>query len=335
MSDPKRSSCIVVGAGISGLLVASSLQREGWDVTVLDESQGVGGRMATRRVGEGTFDHGAQFFTVRGERFWELVEGWLGAGVAAEWTRGFADAEGRPNEDGYPRYRGAEGMTSIPKYISRDLDVRTAERVVRVDHGHIGWAVRCGSGLRVAGDALVLAIPVPQALELASSGSYRLPDEARSQLQAVSYDPCLALMVVLDGPSGVPEPGGMQIKGEPLDWIGDNRRKGISGISAVTVHAGPEWSRSHFEEDETQVIDSLISLAGDRLGADLAPSVVETSLARWRYSWVTELHPEPCLVGPDNPPLLFCGDAFGQPKVEGATLSGLATADHLLGRNTS
>jgi predicted NAD/FAD-dependent oxidoreductase len=223
-------------------------------------------------------------------------------------------------------------MTSIPKYISRDLDVRTGERVVKVDGSGTGWEVACESGLRVAGDALVLATPVPQALDLASSGSYRLPDGARRQLEAVSYDPCLALMVVLDGQSGVPEPGGMQIKGEPLDWIGDNRRKGISEVSAVTVHAGPEWSRSHFEDDETQVIETMISLAGDRLGTDLAPAVVATSLARWRYSWVTEPHPEPCLVASGDPPLVFCGDAFGQPKVEGATLSGLAAADHLLGR---
>ena len=332
MSTPGRSSCIVVGAGISGLLVASNLQREGWDVAVLDKGQGVGGRMATRRVDRGTFDHGAQFFTVRGARFEDLVEGWLEAGVAAEWTRGFADAEGQPNEDGHPRYRGADGMTSIPKYISRDLDVRTGERVVKVDGSGTGWEVACESGLRVAGDALVLATPVPQALDLASSGSYRLPDGARRQLEAVSYNPCLALMVVLDGQSGVPEPGGMQIKGEPLDWIGDNRRKGISEVSAVTVHAGPEWSRSHFEDDETQVIETMISLAGDRLGTDLAPAVVATSLARWRYSWVTEPHPEPCLVASGDPPLVFCGDAFGQPKVEGATLSGLAAADHLLGR---
>jgi len=332
MSDSDRSSCIVVGAGISGLLVASSLQREGWDVTVLDKGQVVGGRMATRRVGGGTFDHGAQFFTVRGERFWELVESWLEAGVAAEWTRGFADAEGHLEEDGYPRYRGAEGMTSIPKYLSRDLDVRTRERVVRVDSGDSGWVVRCASGLRVAGDALVLAVPVPQALDIVPSGSYRLSDGVRRRLEVVSYDPCLALMVVLDGPTGVPEPGGMQIKGEPLDWIGDNRRKGISKVSAVTVHAGPEWSRSHFADGETQVIDSLISLADDRLGTDLSPAVVATSLFRWRYSWVTEPHPEPCLVASDDPPLVFCGDAFGQPKVEGATLSGLATADFLLGR---
>jgi renalase len=328
-----QKSCIVVGAGISGLLAASALQREGWDVTVLDKGRGVGGRMATRRVGEGTFDHGAQFFTVRGERFAGLVEGWLGAGVATEWARGFADAYGRPNEDGHPRYRGTEGMTSIPKYISRGLDVRTGERALRVDDGDDGWEVVCESGLRVAGDALVLGAPVPQALDLTSSGSYTLPDGARRQLEAVSYDPCVALMALLEGPTGVPEPGGMQIKGEPLDWIGDNKRKGISEAPCITVHAGPDWSRSHFEDGESEVVDSMISLAGDRLGADLASAVVETSLARWRYSWVTNPHPEPCLVASETPPLLFCGDAFGQPKVEGAALSGFAAADHLLGRN--
>jgi renalase len=331
VSENQRS-CVIVGAGISGLLAANTLNQEGWTVTVLDKGL-VGGRMATRRVGEGTFDHGAQFFTVRGERFAGLVEGWLTAGVATEWTRGFADAEGQPNEDGHPRYRGSEGMTSIPKHIAQGLDVRTEERVVGVDEGDDCWEVVCDSGLRVAGDALVLGAPVPQALKLISSGGYTLPDGAKRQLEAVSYDPCLALMVLLEGPTGVPEPGGMQIKGEPLDWIGDNKRKGISGAPGITVHAGPKWSRSHFEDGESEVIDSMISFAGDRLGGDLAPAVFETSLARWRYSWVTNPHPEPCLVASDNPPLLFCGDAFGQPKVEGAALSGLAAADHLLGRN--
>ena len=331
MSENQKS-CVIVGAGISGLLAANTLKQEGWTVTVLDKGL-VGGRMATRRVGEGTFDHGAQFFTVRGERFANLVEGWLRAGVATEWTRGFADAEGQPNEDGHPRYRGSEGMTSIPKHIAQGLDVRTSERVVGVDDGDDGWEIECESGLRVAGGALVLGVPVQQALDLTSSGSYTLPDGARRQLEAVSYDPCLALMVLLDDSTGVPEPGGMQIKSEPLDWIGDNRRKGISEAPAVTVHAGPEWSRSHFEDDETEITEYMISRAGDRLGADLASAVVETSLARWRYSWVTNPHPDPCLVASETPPLLFCGDAFGQPKVEGAALSGLAAADHLLGRD--
>ncbi len=332
MSENQRS-CIIVGAGLSGLLAASTLQREGWDVTVLDKGRDVGGRMATRRIGRGNFDYGAQFFTVRGERFAGLLEDWLGAGVATEWTRGFADSEGRPNEDGYPRYRGVEGMTSIPKYISRGLDVRTGERAVRVYDNDDGWEVVCESGLRVSGNALVLAAPVPQAVDLASSGSYSLPDGARSHLEAVSYDPCLALMVLLDGSTGVPEQGGMQIKGEPLDWISDNRLKGISEAPALTIHAGPEWSRSHFEDDEMEITESMISRAGGHLGTDLAPAVIETSLVRWRYSWVKNPHPDPCLVASDDPPLVFCGDAFGQPKVEGAALSGLAAADHLQNRD--
>ena len=328
-----QGACIIVGAGISGLLAARTLNQEGWTVTVLDRGRGVGGRMATRRIGRGNFDHGAQFFTVRDERFAGLVESWLEAGVATEWTRGFADPEGRPDEDGHPRYRGTEGMTSIPKHISRGLDVHTREKAVRVHDADDGWEVQCESGLRVAGDSLVLAVPVPQAMDLVSSGSYTLPDVARRQLEAISYDPCLALMVLLDDSTGVPEPGGMQIKGEPLDWIGDNRRKGISEAPAITVHAGPQWSRSHFEDDEAEIIESMISLVDDRLGTDLAPAVIATSLARWRYSWVKNSHPEPCLVAPDSPPLLFCGDAFGQPKVEGAALSGLAASDHLLGHN--
>jgi renalase len=326
----KARSCIVVGAGISGLLAADSLRQENWNVTVLDKSRGVGGRMATRRVGGGTFDHGAQFFTVRGERFAGLVDGWLGAGAAAEWSRGFADAEGKPNEDGHPRYRGAAGMTSIPKHVARVLEVRSGERAVRVDAHADGWDVACESGLRFESAALVLAMPVPQALDLISSGDYRLPKGDKRKLEAVSYDPCLALMVVLDGPGGVPEPGGMQIKGEPLDWIGDNQRKGISDLPAITIHAGPEWSRVHFEDGEAEVTEDLISFAGDRLDTDLASLVVESSLARWRYSWVTNAHPEPFLAASEAPPLLFCGDAFGQPKVEGAALSGLAAAEYLL-----
>jgi predicted NAD/FAD-dependent oxidoreductase len=327
----KARTCLIVGAGISGLLAANTLQREGWEVTVLDKGRGVGGRMATRRVGGGTFDHGAQFFTVRGDRFSDLVEGWLDAGAAAEWSRGFADANGKPNEDGHPRYRGARGMTSIPKYLARGLDVRTGERAVRADVSAGGWEVACESGPRLETSALLLAMPVPQALELATSGDYELPAGARQQLEAVSYGPCLALMVLLDSPADVPGPGGMQIKGEPLDWIGDNQRKSISDLPAITIHAGPEWSRAHFEDDEADVTRQLISFASDHLGTDLSTRVIETSLARWRYSWVTDVHPEPYLVASEAPSLLFCGDAFGQPKVEGAALSGLAAADYLLG----
>lgn len=327
-----NESCVIVGAGISGLLAARELGDAGWRVTVLDKGRGVGGRMATRRFGGAGFDHGAQFFTVRDERFEGLVNGWLQAGAAAEWSRGFADADGSANPDGHPRYRGSEGMTSIPKHLAGGLDVRTGERVIHMNRTESGWTVTCESGASVSGGALLLTAPVPQSLALAESGSYALSEDARRQLEEISYDPCLALMALLDGASPVPGPGGVQIKAEPLDWIGDNATKGISDRPALTIHAGPQWSRKHYDDEDTDITHALLDLAGEQLDADLAPSVVETSLARWRYSWVTSSHEEACLVASEDPPLVFCGDGFGQPKVEGAALSGLAAADRLLGR---
>ncbi len=327
------NSCVIVGAGISGLLAAHELQNAGWRVTVLDKGRGVGGRMATRRVGDGNFDHGTQFFTVRGERFESLVNEWLEAGVVEEWTRGFADATGERSADGHPRYRGAEGMVSIPKHLARDVDVRGGQRAVGVRQQDDGWNVVCKSGLEVSGAVLLLTAPAPQALELAESGGYRVPGASREQLVGISYDPCIALMALLEEPpTGVPEPGGMQIKGEPLDWIGDNQQKGISKSPGVTIHAGPQWSREHYDAAEDELSRKLLSIAGDQLGPNIAPRVVETSVARWRYSWVTNAHPEPYLATGGEPELVFAGDGFGQPKVEGAAISGLSAADYLLGR---
>ena len=330
METVEANSCVVVGAGISGLLAASELRAAGWRVVVLEKSREVGGRMATRRVGGGAFDHGAQFFTVRSGRFERLVEEWLEVGIVQEWTRGFADAEGTHNEDGHPRYRGSEGMSSIPEHFARGLDVRTGERVVEASVRDGTWKARTGSGTRVSGAALLLTAPVPQSLALARSGNFALPDGARHELENISYAPCLTLLALLDGPTGVPEPGGVQIKGEPLDWISDNQRKGISEAPGVTIQAGPVWSREHFETPEAEVTRSLLAFARERL--DLSSRAAETSLTRWRHSWVTQSHPEPCLVASEEPPLLFAGDAFGEAKVEGAALSGLAASDHLLGR---
>ena len=327
MSAERANSCVIVGAGMSGLVAANRLQEAGWRVTVLDKGRGVGGRMATRRFDGASFDHGAQFFTARSDEFKAMVEDWQGAGAAREWSRGFADAEGNPNEDGHPRFRGTEGMTSVPKYLAEGLDVRTGEKVVSVEDDGGTWRLKTESGTEATGDALIVTAPVPQALEIVGSGGYELPSAAREQLERVTYDPCLALMALLDGPSGIPEPGGVQIKGEPLDWIADNMLKGISEAPAVTIHGGPQWSRQHYEDDEAEVTAALLGFAGDMVGSN----VVSTQLARWRYSWVSESHPEPYLLAQNSPALVFCGDSFAQPKVEGATLSGLAAAGALLG----
>ncbi|MEO0028791.1 MAG: tRNA 5-methylaminomethyl-2-thiouridine biosynthesis bifunctional protein MnmC, partial [Pseudomonadota bacterium] len=59
----------VIGAGMAGIACARTLMQAGHRVTVFDKSRGASGRMSTRSSSFGTFDHGAQYFTVRDARF--------------------------------------------------------------------------------------------------------------------------------------------------------------------------------------------------------------------------------------------------------------------------
>ena len=314
-------TCLIVGAGLSGLVAARTLQDAGVSVTVLEKEEKVGGRMRTDLVDAGVFDHGAQFFTVRSERFEEMVRAWISAGVAEEWTRGFADASGERNEDGYPRYKGTRGMTAIAEHLGQGLDIHTNVEASGLHQSERGWEIAAGGSTYTA-DALVLT--PPSALALVDG--ITLSPEVKQVLNSISYDPCIAVMALLDDPGEVPEPGGVQIGGDPLFWIADNRKKGISKVPAVTIHAGPEFSREHAESDDATVARLLLEEAKDYVGA----GVKATAIYHWEYSQPTNPHDEPFVYVEGPPPLVFCGDAYAGPKVEGAVTSGLAAAGKLL-----
>jgi predicted NAD/FAD-dependent oxidoreductase len=318
-------SCIIVGAGISGLIAARTLEDAGVRVNVLEKEDSVGGRMRNDRVQKGVFDHGAQFFTVRDARFERMVETWISAGVAKIWTHGFADQNGKKHDDGHPRYRGTHGMTAIAEHLACDLDVQTRAEVTYIRADEQGWKV-CTGDLSYTADALLLSTPVPSALALVDGSSITLPIETREALEGIDYDPCIAVMALLDGPSGVPEPGGVQIGGEPLFWVSDNQKKGISEVPAVTIHAGPEWSREHVRSDD----DTVVRLLLEEAKGYVRTKVKATAVYRWKYSMPLEPYEEAFVYVEGPPPLIFCGDAFAGPKVEGATLSGLAAAEKLL-----
>lgn len=315
-------SCLVVGAGLSGLLAAQRLQKTGWEVTVIDKGRGVGGRMATRRFDGAVFDHGAQFFTVRDPRFAVMVGEWQQAGHAEVWSRGFGQS------DGHARYRGVPTMTALPKHLATGLDVRLQTRATRIEVAGGRWAVDTEQSGQFVADALILTSLVPQSLALVG---HLLSEGDRVMLEAITYEPCFAVMAILDGPSQLPAPGVLQLHAEPIAWIGDNQRKGVSPeVPAVTIHTGPQFSREHLEDDMDAVARLVLGAAREWLGA----KIVSYQVHRWRYSRPTSIYPEPVWVAPTTPSLIFAGDAFGGPRIEGAALSGLA-AGNALSRESS
>jgi predicted NAD/FAD-dependent oxidoreductase len=319
--------CVVVGAGLSGLVAARRLVAEGHRVVVLDKGRAVGGRLATRTFEGGRFDYGAQFFTVRTPRFRGLVAGWIHDGIVDTWAHGFHLADGTLKDTNEPRYRGRAGMRSVAAHLAHSLDVRTGTTVAAVDFSGGAWCVRLADGTTFAGRALLLTPPVPQSLALLDAGAARLPEDAKAALARLSYEPCLAVMAALDGPSGLQAPGGVWFPGEPVAWMADNTVKGLTQADApasITVHAGPAFSREYLDD-----VPAGAARLIEHVSPMLASPVRQYLPHRWRYSRPIAVHPQPVLTVSVPGPLAFAGDAFGAGRIEGAAISGLAAATFL------
>ena len=317
------ATCAVVGAGIAGLSAAEVLRGRGVTVVVLEKSRGVGGRLATRRIvapsyATGVGDHGAQFLTARSREFRSRVAAWQAAGIVDVWY----------TQDDV-RYRGVGGITAPVKALASGLDIHLAARVTAAGRRDRGWEVACEDGRLVAADALVLTPPVPQTLALLDAGGGVLPAPVRAVLAAVAYDPCLAVLAVLDGPSRIPPPGALEAGAlDPrLLWIADNHQKGVSPAAVtLTLHATPECSRRLWDAANDVVARELLAAAGEWVGA----AVVTAQVHRWRYARPTAVHSAPRLGREVCPPLAFAGDAFAGARVEGAYLSGRIAAEAIL-----
>ncbi len=307
---------VVIGAGLSGLVAARSLANQ-HDVIVLDKGRSVGGRLATRRIGDARLDHGAQFFTVRGVNLQAQVDDWLERGVARVWCHGFA---GR--QDGFPRFCGTEGINSLAKDLARDIDCRSSQMVFSVRQTEDGWNVVIDDGSTIGADAIVLTCPVPQSWALLAQAELAIPEE----LFRRAYHRTICLLTVLDRPSAVPEPGGVQFdpgeESNPFAFIADNQAKRVSKVPAVTFLATQPWSTEHWNDSIAQLRHLLLERGRPWLGN---ATVIGAQIKKWRFAGPVEPWPEPCWVDAEHQ-VVLAGDLFAGPKFEGAFNSGLAAA---------
>lgn len=329
MSDTHHSDVVIIGAGMSGLMAASVLVAAGRRVTLLDKGRSVGGRLATRRIGAGQADHGAQFFTVRDPEFGAWVERWRAEGMVYVWSHGWSDgslADAPP--DGHPRYAVHGGMNRLAKHLAAQVAVQGAEiltnvRVTAVAPQGDGWRLTSEDERSFTADAVVMTAPAPQTLALLNAGATPLAADDRADLERIRYAPSLCGLYVVEGDVHLPEPGAVQRPDADFAWIADNRRKGISPeATVITLHASGEWSAAHYDAPDAEISEAFERALRPWLAADAW--IVEEQIKRWRYAAPTVLHPERLLRIAAHAPLLVGGDAFGAPRVEGAALSGLA-----------
>ena len=342
----------IVGGGVSGMACARTLADRGHEAIVFDKGRGPGGRCSTRRTDDGPFDRGAQYFTARDPRFRQAVESWRSLGVCDLWLPRLVaigpDGTRSPKQvasaGSEARFVGTPGMNAIVRHL-----VESARATQRCEvHFEAQVSAIAGSALLDeqgahlgSFDAIVLAIPAPQARTLVGDRSPALA----ARLDAVEIDPCWAAMLVAsDGAdAGLADPGladpgfdAAFVNEHPvLAWLArDSAKPGRAGEPARwparwptrwVAHASADWSREHLEDDREAsaraLADAFTELTGQR--------VERATAHRWRYAQPRTLAGERCLWD-EAARLGACGDWCSEAKIQGAYLSGVAMAGRLL-----
>ena len=339
-TDASRMEVLVIGAGIAGLSCARRLIAKGHTVTVVDKGRGVGGRLATRRLGTASFDTGAQFISAREPAFnHELI-----AAGATIWCHGFPILGKDSAADGHPRFRMPGGMNQLAKFFAKGLNIRDQLTVTGMQVTANRWQVTCtpgnlvkpgsipnGSPVTLHADAVVLTAPAPQATNLLAGFDIAVPEVVKT----IRYDPCLCLM--LEYPTApealVPGSGGMQITDDlAIGWISSQRGKGLRTVGdGMVVHATGSWSTTQSGLSDAEILAQLRPLAEAALRrAGITDNADSCQLKKWKFSLPTVTISDSCLRVPAEAPLILAGDSFGnRPRVEGAWLSGCAAAESL------
>ena len=324
----------IIGAGIAGLTLATLLGGHA-DVVVIDKSRGVGGRMASRRVGESSFDHGAQFFTARSKAFQRFLQPWIDAGTGKAWEPRVLtlEAGSKPYRRDWfePHYVGVPSMTALPKALAAGLNLSLQAEVTKVEREAEAWWLTFADSSRAGPfDWVVATAPAPQILNWFPSVFNGL-----EALQHVRYAPCFALML---GFAELPELrfDAARVKSSPLDWIVRGSGKHVQTSQAtLLLHSTRAWASEQLEADSDNIVAVLRQALDSAIGMSLPPPEFSL-LHRWRYASAVQTAPSEFEVDVTNS-LAACGDwsVFsdtdnGGTRVESSFLSASALAERLL-----
>ncbi|MFF0379684.1 NAD(P)/FAD-dependent oxidoreductase [Actinoplanes missouriensis] len=292
---------IVVGAGIAGLSCARALTDGGARVRIVERGRVVGGRLASKRYDGRYADIGAAYLVADDPEFTAQVASWQSGGLIRPWTDTLTVHPGGSPTTGPMRWAAPGGLRSLATALAEGLDVRLSTPVDAVPED---------------ADAVVLAMPGPQALRLSP------PPAVAAAATAQKWRPVIAAVLTYPSREWGSWHGAFVNDHPVLATVCDDGDRRGDGAPVLVAHSTAALAERFLERPE-EAGPVLAEAVGELLGLSARP---EVRVHRWTYAQPEEGAGPYAVDGR----VWLCGDAFGRPRVQTAWLSGRAVARALL-----
>lgn len=277
---------LIIGAGMSGLVAASTLKGSGFKVACVEKARGSGGRMSSKRIINSdensiSFDMGCPSFKASTDVFRNQLDKWQRSGVVAEWSN-----DHNPESI---EYIGTPRNSSITRHLANDLEVHFSKRITHVRKSGAYWLSYTGEGnqrtLFSSSRFLVFATPPQQAADLLPT-SHELQPLLSTDLMHPQWVVMLKIKGRLDLHPLVFEGENSVIQRAFLEDSKSSRRCD-EGYQVWTFHTSEEWTLDHLNENKDTIAD-LVFIELERLV--LAQPILRHAhyVHRWLYSTCRE-----------------------------------------------
>jgi renalase len=305
-------SNVVIGAGICGLTLAHELKKKNRDVVLIEKSKSVGGRLATRRDGLATYDHGAQFLKVKHKTNFMWNEEWTKSNLKNNW---FSSEE-------YQYLNSLQGMTSLTKLMAQELNIYFTQKVIHLEEIDNGWILTCESGLKISASTVYLTAPVPQSLELLQNSQIKYSLE----LDSISYAKALVGLIEVEDNEFLDNFSYQENINNHIYSIANQKSKKVSSSLAFTVVMDSQFSELNFNSNEEETLSKILKNFGSYF-SNYSVKIKKAQLKKWKYS-----HPINLLKNTNNfvsikNNLILAGDGFAQSSILGAIASARKAAN--------
>ncbi len=309
----------LIGAGLSALTFTRYLSSF-TTLTLFEKSRGVGGRMATKRHGSFSFDHGAQYFTVKSAAFQDFIQLPDVKPHIKKWDipihKIAHDHKLQQIDEKRTLFVGSPAMTALPKALSYQLDIHKSVEIIKIKGQAHQWYLYDQLGSEYGPfDWVISTAPAPQSAKI-------IPDICSfyHDLQEVQMAGCFSLMLGFEKKLPLRFKAAF-CEASPLGWIACNHLKpNIPNTTSLVFQSTKEWAEKNMEGDKETIQKKLLKEACEKSGLDLT-DYTHSDIHRWRYASVIKAAQKDFLIDAKQG-LAACGDWCIKGRIEAAFESG-------------